>query len=87
MYPAVVDVAAVEDFTLFVRFEDGETALLDMSPYLDFGVFCALKDKQVFDQVHVAFDTIEWPGGIDLDPEFIQNHCVPAKQEHQPASQ
>ena len=37
-------------------------------------------------QVHVAFDTIEWPGGIDLDPEFVRKHCVLSNQKHQHAS-
>jgi len=69
MQPAIVDVSAGADFTLIVRFEDGKIGELDMTPYLDFGVFQALKDERVFRQVHVAFDTIEWPDGIDLDPD------------------
>jgi hypothetical protein len=76
MHPAITDVSATENFSLVVRFEDGETGELDMTPYLGFGVFQALKDEKVFRQVHVAFDTIEWPGGIDLDPEFVRTHCV-----------
>jgi hypothetical protein len=44
---------------------------LDMTPYLDFGVFTRLKNKDNFVQVRVAFDTIEWPCGVDLDPEFV----------------
>jgi hypothetical protein len=30
-----------------------------------------LKDKTLFGKVKISFDTIEWPGGIDLDPEMI----------------
>lgn len=46
-----------------------------MKPFLDFGVFRNLKDETAFGQVRVSFDTIEWPGGIDLDPEFVYRHC------------
>lgn len=42
-----------------------------MKPFLSFGVFKRIIDPLVFDQVRVAFDTIEWPNGVDLDPEFI----------------
>ena len=46
-----------------------------MKPFLDFGVFQDLKDQTIFQQVRISFDTIEWPGGIDLDPEFVYQHC------------
>jgi len=26
--------------------------------------------------VHVAFDTIEWECGVDLDPEFVYAKCT-----------
>ena len=42
-----------------------------MKPYLDFGAFKRLKDYDSFRRVRVAFDTIEWDCGLDLDPEFI----------------
>ena len=38
-YPAVISVACEEDYTLSVVFDNGEIGLLDMKPYLDFGVF------------------------------------------------
>ena len=42
-----------------------------MKPYLDFGAFKRLQDYDSFRRVRVAFDTIEWDCGLDLDPEFI----------------
>jgi hypothetical protein len=64
-----------EDFTLNVTFENGDEGVLDMRPYLDFGVFQRIKDYERFRRVRVAFDTIEWDGGVDLDPEFVYAHC------------
>ena len=30
-----------------------------------------LKDENIFKMVKISFDTIEWPNGIDLDPEVL----------------
>ena len=75
MYPSVTDVTPSEEYRLFISFENGERGILDMQPFLDFGVFRDLKEHEVFRQVRVSFDTIEWPGGIDLDPEFVYRNC------------
>jgi hypothetical protein len=71
MYPSVSEVTANQDFSLNIILDNGEKRLLDMKPYLDFGVFKEICDYKKFKRVRVAFDTIEWPGGIDLDPEFV----------------
>lgn len=56
---------------LLIEFDSGEQGTLDMKPFLDFGVFQRLKDLGAFNRVRVAFDTVEWDFGIDLDPEFV----------------
>lgn len=58
-----------------VAFEGGEKGLLDMKPYLDFGIFGKIRDPKVFETVHVSFDTIAWESGADLDPEFVYEKC------------
>ena len=78
MYPAVKEVIPRDDYMLTVVFENGETGMLDMKPMLDFGVFRTLKDSDAFKRVHVAFDTIEWDCGVDLDPEFVYAKCMSA---------
>ena len=76
MYPAVKEVSPRDDYTLSVIFENEETGILDMKPMLDFGVFQILKDYEAFKRVHIAFDTIEWDCGVDLDPEFVYAKCI-----------
>jgi hypothetical protein len=76
MYPSVKSVVAGEDYLLFVVFDNGENGTLDMKGFLDFGVFQRLKDYAAFRRVRVAFDTIEWASGIDLDPEFVYAKCI-----------
>jgi len=75
MYPAIVKVSPKEDFTLVVAFDNGQEGVLDMKPYLDFGVFRRLRDLAEFQRVRVSFDTIQWDCGADLDPEFVHSHC------------
>ncbi|MEX0738988.1 MAG: DUF2442 domain-containing protein [Pseudohongiella sp.] len=76
MYPVVTSVSPATGYVLQLRFDNGETGLLDMTPYLDFGVFNNLKDKENFKKVKIAFDTLEWPCGVDLDPEFVYQKAV-----------
>ena len=75
MYPSVVKVVPHGDFTLAVAFDNGEEGVLDMKPYLGFGVFQRIGDYEHFKRVRVAFDTLEWDCGVDLDPEFVYAKC------------
>ena len=81
MYPSVVKVTPGEGYALSIVFDNGESGTLDMKEFLDFGVFRKLKDYNVFKRVRVSFDTIEWEGGIDLDPEFIYAKCKSVAQQ------
>lgn len=75
MYPSVSRVQPHEDFTLSIVFDNGDEGVLDMKPFLDFGVFQELKDFERFKTVRIVFDSLDWDGGIDLDPEFIYEKC------------
>jgi len=78
MYFAVKEVIPQDDYTLVLVFENGEKGVLDMKPFLDFGVFQRIKDLDRFKRVRIAFDTIEWDCGVDLDPEYIYARCTKA---------
>lgn len=73
MYPAVKKVTPKDNYTLAVEFDNGEIGILDIKPFLHFGVFQRLQNEEIFKQVRVSFDTIEWLCGVDLDPEFVYN--------------
>ncbi|WP_333607698.1 DUF2442 domain-containing protein [Arsukibacterium sp.] len=75
MQPSVKKVTAFENYLLSVEFSNGEYGILDMKPYLDFGVFKRLKEPGAFQQAFVSFDTIEWQAGVDLAPEFVYSKC------------
>lgn len=75
MYPSVKSVTATNEYELIISFDNGESGILDMKPYLETGVFKKLKDMSSFKNVRVSFDTVEWVSGIDLDPEFVYSKC------------
>ena len=81
MYPAVISVKCEGDYVLSVVFDNGESGLLDMKPYLNFGVFGKIKDPDIFRTVHVSFDAIAWESGADIDPEFVYEKCRVAQQD------
>ena len=86
MYPSVSKVLPLEDYTLIIEFDNGESGKLDMKPFLEFGIFQRLKDRDAFRRVRVAFDTIEWDSGVDLDPEFVYAKCQGIRRTQQSAS-
>lgn len=74
---AVVRVLPRDDFTLELWFDTGGHRLFDARPYLDRGVFMQLRDIETFKQAHVAFDTVCWPGDLDIAPETLFDRSVP----------
>jgi hypothetical protein len=71
MYLSVIDVKPMDDYRLFLTFENNEQKIFDVSPYLEIGKFTELKNKDIFDSVKVSFDSIEWSNHLDLDPEVL----------------
>ena len=73
MYLSIIDVRAMDDYKLLLVFENNEKRVFDVKPYLNIGIFSALKDINMFKSVKVSFDSIEWSNNADLDPEFLYN--------------
>lgn len=74
MLKDVVDVRVVNDYTLFLRFDDGVEGEVDISKVVPFkGMFAKLKDKKYFATVHLnkELGTIVWDNGADLSPCFL----------------
>jgi len=71
MYHGVKSVKAIEEHRLIIGFDNGEFRVFDMKPLLSLGRFCELTSQQEFMKAKVAFDTVEWDNGLDLDPEYL----------------
>ncbi|MFH1177815.1 MAG: DUF2442 domain-containing protein [Acidobacteriota bacterium] len=83
MYPGVKSVTAIDEHRLIIDFDNGERRMFDVTPLLSIGRFRELASRQAFKTARVAFDTIEWENGLDLDPEYLYEHsetlpCEPA---------
>ena len=53
----------------------------NVRPYLDRGVFAALRDPAVFNSVRVSFDTIQWANGADICPEVLFAESQPIESD------
>ena len=71
MYAGVTHVKPLKNHRLELTFDTGEVRYFDATTLLSFGRFSELVDETVFQQVSVSFDTIQWPNGLDLDPEYL----------------
>lgn len=60
-----------DNYHLEFKFDTGETRLFDARPCLDKGAFQRLKDPALFRQAFVAFETVCWPGNLDIAPETL----------------
>jgi hypothetical protein len=69
--PRIQSVRTLPDFQLVVAFDNGEHRLFDVYPYMDRGVFQALKNLAVFERIATHPSFVEWPGEIDLSADTL----------------
>ena len=73
MIPKVIELRVLEGYKLWLRFQDGLSGTVDLSTELWGPIFEPLKDVALFAQaaVHPELETVTWPNGADLAPEFL----------------
>ena len=80
MFPKVVQVVPMRDFSVYVYFEDGKIVCYDMTQMLEKEAFRTLKDINVFmDTCTVLIDTLAWDicknrdntTCLDIDPDTL----------------
>ena len=71
MNPRVVEVKPNPDYSLTLKFTNGEVRRFDVRPYLEKGVFQELKDVQLFNSVQPSLGSIQWLNGQDLCPDTL----------------
>lgn len=67
-----------KDFEIWVSFDDGTSGVVDLNGKLKGPVFEPLNDPEYFARLSVdpELDTIVWPNGADLAPEFLKRHIT-----------
>ena len=79
MNPRVRNVIPEKNYTLHLWFTSGEEGILDMKPYLDRGIFRALKDERMFNTVRPFIGTIQWENEADLCPDTVYLDSIKIK--------
>lgn len=70
----ICKVKALKHYRLQVQFVDGLEGYVDLSRLVTSkkaGVFKALKDSELFDQVYLDHGAVTWPGELDLAPDAM----------------
>ena len=80
----ITEVNYLSDYKLRVSFNNGESGVADLSSVVHQGVFKALEPQEKFAQVVLdeELDTVVWPGGLDLAPEFVYFQAFKDKPQY-----
>jgi hypothetical protein len=81
MIPRVIDARHAGGYRVWLRFADGLTGEIDLEGELWGEVFEPLKDVAEFAKLRAdpELDTIVWPNGADLAPEFLYEEVQKAR--------
>ena len=68
----------LNDYKLCVSFDEGTSGEVDLENRLSGPMFEPLKEKTFFSKVSVdpELETVVWPNGADLAPEFLKRHIT-----------
>jgi hypothetical protein len=80
----ITEVNYLSDYKVRVSFNNGESGVADLSSVVHQGVFKALESQEKFAQVVLdeELDTVVWPGGLDLAPEFVYFQAFKDKPQY-----
>lgn len=77
MNPRPVNVWPIDSVRLRVEFSNGEMRIFDVSGYLHYPVFKALKDPGYFALCRIEYGTVTWPDGSDFCPDTLYLESQP----------
>ena len=85
MFLHITNAKYIEDYKVEVSFNNGRKGVADLFEVLKGTIFEPLKDKSVFSSFKVdkELDTIVWPNGVDLAPEYIYFQAFKKESELQ----
>jgi Protein of unknown function (DUF2442) len=71
MNSKVIKVKPIGKSNLYLKFNNGESGLFDVSPYWNSSFFKELQDITYFRRVKVWNGTVQWPHEQDFAPETL----------------
>lgn len=71
----VIDYNLIEDYTIWLKFDDETERVIDFEPILLGPLFGPLRDQALFRQVTLdqELGTLVWPTGADIDPTVLHD--------------
>ena len=74
----VTEVQARPDYTLMLSFSNGENRVYDARELLDYPIYAPLREMPVFLGAYCDGCAVAWSDEIDIAPESLLAHSVPA---------
>lgn len=69
----IVSFKIMEDYQIWLQFEDGESKIVDFTTLIGKGISAPLLNKEYFKQVTIeSGGGLEWPNGMDFCPNFLK---------------
>ena len=78
--PKPVEIKVLENYKLWLKFENGEQKIFNMEKYIHEKFYQKLKNRKYFERVKVSENTIEWENGEDVAPENLYYDSVLEKE-------
>ena len=77
----VIECSASRDYTLWLKFDDGQEGSVFLGDLLELGAFSSWRDVDQFCRVFVdrKAATVVWSGGIQLDPDILYQDLMSRK--------
>ena len=77
MEPNPVFVKAMDNYRIYLKFEDGKEKIYDMTDLIKNNqLYSKLKNIEYFNKVKLAGETVEWPNGEDVCPENLYYDAI-----------
>jgi Protein of unknown function (DUF2442) len=72
----VLEARHIAGYTVWLRFRDGTSGEVDLTPVLESEALKGLRDPERFRRFAVdpQFRTLVWPGGEDVAPEYLHDN-------------
>ncbi len=75
MNPRVASVRPLDNYQLELEFDNGESGIFSVEPYLKYPVFRPLEDEAMFRKAKIVFGTVAWNSDIDMSSDNLYLDC------------
>jgi hypothetical protein len=65
------EVKIIKEYTIRVKFNNGDEKICNLEPFLEKGDFRELKDKNLFNTIRSIKWGVEWSNGLDLSADTL----------------